>query len=250
MWVMTALTSTGCLEFGHEHQVIPNPNDDRFWSMRVEGVNMTSSRYLEVFARIPSGRYSFLSEQEVNPICTAIDGDGDGFHDDSLLELIEFTDASITMKTAIYLDNTKCDGGYNDYDYADQVEADYSIASSEFQFDRIDLLVTDIARHVNSSAGAYALSTLPSVCNLPLWQPGSVYSFENMECIGASDTMYGVFNPLTVALPGIGDVLEGVLIYSQDMVTLALSEEGNRPSEDDIAMPVELGLSGGPIYAK
>lgn len=256
-WLISMLLLASLAACGSDDDDEDDPNDDSIWTVQSTGIK-SSGGYPETLARVESGNLSASADPRAAAICTAFDAEGGSNETDSQMEIIEFTDATeVTIRRAIYLDDTTCDNGFlGGYDYADQIVSSYTVSSSSFDFNRIDFTVSALQRHVLTSAGAATLNAFDSdtgACGKTDWQLSTTVNFSSVTCDGGNDTMDGIHYPLANDLPAVGEELEGVYILSGDLMTLALDAEGSRPTESNIASMTSTGLSGSsnqPMYSR
>ena len=221
------LMLAGCLD---DESNDDDPNDDSNWSLIPDqgGLGNTFSRFED------DADLTALVAGTLSPECVAIDTNGDSTNDGSKSEAFNFVpDASGggsgTYTISVFLADTACSTGTADY--TDVAEFDYEAWSSSFDFNRIDITMTTIGRVVKTDAAATALNGA-SACNKTDWEVSeSLVPRTNCSSDDADiDKLIGSqFNDSEAPIE-TGTVLEGIYIVSGSLLSIAIEEDGGRPS--------------------
>ncbi len=221
------LMLAGCLDSDDEDD---NPNDDSIWSLVPDSGGLDRS-----FTRFEDG--SNLTEVvsgALSPECVAIDTNGDTANDGSKLEAFTFAASASGGGTgaytvSVFLADTEC--SVFTADYADVVEFNYEAWSSSFDFNRIDITATAVGRLVNTDAAVTALNDV-TACTKTDWVISQSLA-STADCSSADADLNKLtgfqFNDSEMPVT-VGSVLQGIFIVSGSLLSIAIDEEGARPS--------------------
>ncbi len=221
------LMLAGCLESDDEDD---NPNDDSIWSLVPDsgGLDRTFTRFED------GSNLTEVVSGALSPECIAIDTNGDTINDGSKLEAFSFMASASgggtgTYTVSVFLADTEC--SVSTADYADVAEFNYEARSSSFDFNRIDITTTAVGRLVISNAAATALNDA-TACTKTNWAI-SQSLISTADCSSADADLNKLtgfqFNDSEMPVTA-GTVLEGIFIVSGSLLSIAIDEEGARPS--------------------
>ena len=217
-----------------------NPNNDANWKARSIGID-------EVFHQIPAGSSLPDSAPKPDPICAAIDVDGDGNATDSKKTVLEFeSDPNIgKFSVYVYLNETDCAGLQPDY--LDQLQFSYTIYSGNFEFNRIDSEMIGTGRIINTQAAANLLNQ-EQACGKNDWAVSTELSSINNCLAENKDSIHGFQHDEDSPRKAVGDKMEGLYCYVGNYFTYRVGKEGERPSASDIADYTGSDLTGDPLF--
>ncbi len=221
------LMLAGCLDSDDDDD---NPNDDSIWTLAPDSGGMDRT-----FTRFESGSdLTALVGGTLSPECVAIDTTGDSTNDGSKLEAFNFVPAASgggtgTYTISVFLSDTTC--SVSTPDYADVAQFNYKIWSSSFDFNRIDITMTAVGRIVNTDAAVTALNGA-TACTKTDWAiSASLVSTANCSSADADLNKLTGFQFNDSEMPvAVDTVLEGIFIVSGSLLSIAIDEEGARPS--------------------
>ncbi len=222
------LMLVGCLE---EDDDKDDPTDDNNWSLAPDGGGMDRT-----FTRFEDGvDLTALVANTLSPKCAAIDTDGDTQNDGSKLEAFSFVPGAAGGGTgaytvSVFLADTACSAGSTP-DYADVAQFNYEIWSSSFDFNRIDITMTALGRIVKTDTAVAALNDA-TACTKTNWVASNLLvSTANCSSADADLDKLTGFQFSDSEMPiAVGTVLEGIFIVSGSLLSIAISEEGARPT--------------------
>lgn len=231
LWLCSCLAACGAGDYDPSG----DPNDDRNWATVSYGI-------ADLFQRVPSGTLA----SDAAPLCEVLDLNGDQVDDASRAWTLEFTDSPTNIgqfSAIIFSNNTLCSG---DPDWQDVLEFTYTIATANFEFNRIDGEVLNIGRKALTSSGEDLLNS-GNACGRSDWAMNTLVSADACQG-GVADELSYFHLDAQSQRRTLGEQVKGLYIYLPPYFTYQIGSHGQRPDANDIAGYDGSVLLGDPLY--
>ena len=225
----------GCIDDSDDDD---DENSDSSWTAQTSDINQ-SYDFIDPSTTIDDVRAHDAGTTSIRAKCYTIGVDNGAQDDSKRIKLTFDGQGHGTLSVQVFLGDLECNQLTPDsYDYADSVSFSYVLSSSSFDYNRFDITVSKIERHVKT-AGAETALEAETACGKTEWAVDEVLTdISGCDANANSDFLAGFqFNDAAHVLGGstamplaVGTILEGVQTWSGGTFKLLLGPEGDRPS--------------------